>query len=157
MPEAISIRQQVVTQLDTLLKTIKVTPGGYQTNLGNNVFWWRDTPLQISELPGIVCRDISETTVRAAGQHEHVLTVQAIISLESSDSGAMIRKEIADIVKALGTQVSPNACLGGYAEDIDPPDSEVIEVEHAGIKSFGMSVNIRIHYATSPFDPYTRA
>jgi hypothetical protein len=151
-----TIRQQVVTALDTLFKTIKTT-AGYQTNLGNNVFWWRDTPLQISELPGLNCRDISETTVRAIGQHEHILTVQAVISLESADAGETVRKEIADITKALGTNVSPNVCLGGYAEDIDPPNSELIEVEHAGIKSFGMAVNIRIQYATLPFDPYTQA
>lgn len=156
MPDPITIRQRVVTALDTLFKTIKTT-AGYQTNLGSNVFWWRDTPLQVSELPGLVCRDIAETTVRAVGQHEHILTVQAIISLESSDDGATVRKEIADITKALGTQVSPNVCLSGYAEDIDPPDSEVIEVEHAGIKIYGMAVNIRIHYATAPFDPYTQA
>ena len=153
---ATAIRQLVVAALDTLLKTIKTT-AGYQTNLGNNVFWWRDAPLQARELPGIVCRDIAETTVRAVGQHEHVLTVQAVISLESSDDGATIRKAITDITKALGTQVSPNVCLGGYAEDIDPPDSELIEVEHAGIKGFGMAVNVRIHYATAPFDPYTQA
>ena len=150
------IRQLVVTALDTLLKTIKTT-AGYQTNLGSNVFWWRDTPLQASELPGVVCRDMNDTIVRAIGQHEHSLTIEVIVSVNSSDSGATMRLAISDIIKALGTNVSPNTCLGGYAEDISPPDSETIEVEHEGIKGYGIRLTFNVTYATNPFDPYTQA
>jgi len=151
-----SIRQLVVTALDTLLKTILVA-NGYNLGLGSNVFWWRDTPLQVSELPGLVCRDTNDTMVRAIGQHEHALTIEIIALLESSDSGASIRQATADIIKAIGTNVSPNTCLGGYAEDINPPDSEVIEVEHEGIKGYGLKMIFQVIYATSPFDPYTQA
>jgi hypothetical protein len=151
-----SIRQLVVTALDTLLKTIKTT-AGYNLNLGNNVFWWRDTPLQISELPAICCKDTNDTMVRAIGIHEHSLTVELTISLESSDTGAMARQAIADVIKALGTNVSPNACLGGYAEDINPPDSEVFEAVHEGIKGYGVTLTFQVIYQTKPFDPYTQA
>ncbi|MFH2073973.1 MAG: hypothetical protein ABIJ57_01310 [Pseudomonadota bacterium] len=145
-----------MTALDTLLKTILVA-NGYNLNSGSNVFWWRDSPLQISELPGILCMDTVDTTVRAIGQHEHALTIELIISLESSDTGATARQAIADVIKALGTNVSPNVCLGGYAEDINPPDSELFEVSHEGIRGYGVMMTFQIIFATSPFDPYTKA
>jgi hypothetical protein len=153
---ATAIRQQVVTQLDTLLKTIK-TPA-YNLNLGRNVSWWRpnELPLQVSELPAICCKDTNETTVRAMGQHEHALTIEAVIALESTDTGATARQAIADLVKALGTNVSPNVCLGGYAEDINPIESEVFEVVQEGIKGYGVAVKFQVIYATRPFDPYTQ-
>ena len=151
-----TIRQQIVTQLDTLFKTIKTT-AGYNLNLGNNVHWWRDAPFQTSELPGLLCRDTDDVIVRAIGQHEHLLTIEAVALLESSDSGATVRQAAADIVKALGTNVPPASCLGGYAEDINPPDSEVIEVQHEGIKGYGVALKFQVVYCTAPFDPYTQA
>lgn len=153
---AITIRQYVVTALDTLFKTILIA-GGYQTDLGDNVFWWRDEPLQLTEMPGIRCRDTLETTVRAIGQHEHSLTIEGVISVNSSDNGETMRKVKADIIKALQTQIPPNVCLGGYAEDISPMTSETFEVEHEGSKIFGMLVRFEVQYATEPFDPYTQA
>jgi len=153
---ATAIRAQVVAQLDALFKKIKTT-AGYNSNLGSYVFWWRDTPLQVSELPGVVLRDTVESTVRAIGQHEHALAIEATILIESSDSGATARNIIADVIKALGTNVSPNVCLGGYAEDISPVESEVMEVEHEGIKGYGIDLKFTVTYATPPFDPYTQA
>ncbi len=149
------IRQLVVTALDALFKTIK-TANGYNTNIDTHVFWWRDTPLQQSELPAIQAKDTVDTIVRAVGQHEHSLEIEAIISLRSSDSGATARLAEADLIKALGTNVSPNVCLGGYAEDISPPISEVIEVQHEEIKVFGLAVKFTVQFATAPFDPYTQ-
>lgn len=156
IPAGTTIREHVISLINTLLKTIK-TANGYNLNLGNNIFWWRDTPLQISELPGIRCKDTVETTVRAIGQHEHILAIEAIISLESSDTGATARQAIADVVNALGTNVSPNICLNGYAQDINPPDSEVFEVVHEGVKGYGVAMKFGVEYVTAPFDPYTQA
>jgi hypothetical protein len=151
-----SIRQLIVTALDTLLKTIKTT-AGYNLNLGNNVFWWRDTPLQISELPAICCKDTNDTMVRVTGQDEHSLAIELTIALESSDSGATARQAIADVIKALSTKISPNICLSGYAQDITPPDSEVFETVHEGIKGYGVTMVFQVIYATLHFDPYTQA
>src|SRR3990170_6560821 len=50
-----SKRQQIVSALDTRLKTI-LTTGGYETNLGNNVKWWRQEPFADTE-SGISCED----------------------------------------------------------------------------------------------------
>lgn len=128
----------------------------YSQNLGSNVFWWRETSLEESELPALLCRDTVDTTVRAIGEHEHLLTVEATIELRSSDTAEMARKARADIEKALGTNVSPNECLSGYAQDINPISSEVIEVEHKGIKAFGVALRFQVQYVTAPFDPYTK-
>ena len=150
-----SIRQQIVTQLDTLFKTI-LTTGGYNLNLGSHVFWWRVTPLQIAELPAIVLKDTQDQTTRATGrQDQHALTIEAVISINSSDFGATARLAIADFIKALGTNVAPNTCLGGYASDIAPPDSETFEAEHEGIKGFGIAITFQVLYGTLRFDPYT--
>ncbi len=153
---ATSIRQYIIPALDTLFKTIKPT-AGYNPNLGNTVFWWRDTPLQISELPAICCKDTNDTMVRVTGQDEHSLSIELTISLESSDSGATARQAIADVIKALGTNISPNICLSGYAQDILSPDSETFEVEHEGIKGYGVTMVFQVIYATLHFDPYTQA
>jgi hypothetical protein len=131
----------------------------YESSIGTNVFWWRDTdnnPLTQAELPAMTCRDTADVVVRAIGQHEHTLTIEAIASLRSSDSGDSARDAAADIIRALGTNVSPNTCLGGYAEDISPIASEVIEVVHEGIKGFGVALRFEVTYVTAPFDPYTQ-
>lgn len=151
-----SIRALIVAQFDALMKTI-TTANGYETSIGNNVIWWRDAPLQTNEIPGMTCRDTLETAVRAVGQHEKTLLIEVTAFVRSSDSGVTARKARADLEKALGTNVSPNACLGGYAEDINPPESELIEAEHEGVKIYGVRMVIPVVYCTAPFDPYTQA
>ncbi len=53
-----SIRQRIVDAIDTRFKAILVT-GGYVTDIGSHVFWWKDAPMQISDLPGMNCKDES--------------------------------------------------------------------------------------------------
>jgi hypothetical protein len=172
-----AIRQLIVTQLDTLFKSILAPTDGwaapdawwgndvwgpviYNTNLGNNIFWWRDlekNPFQLSELPGMVCRDTNQTTVRAVGQHEHTLTIEGVIMVAAADSGETARYLIADITTAIGSNCPPNVCLGGYAQDIGPLESEVFDVQHEGKKGFGVSFQFPVQFCTAPFNPYTQA
>jgi hypothetical protein len=144
-----SIRQQIITAVDTRLKTI-TTVNGYNTNLGNNIFEWRDAPLQESELPGAVYRDLQQTTVMAVGYHEHALALEILILLSGTEAATTIRKLIADVIKCVGT----DRTWGTLAEDTLPVSDEEIAIEHAGKKIGGISLKFIIQYVTKPFDPY---
>src|SRR3990170_3357246 len=54
-----SIRQQIMTAIDTRLKLITIT-NGYETNAGNNVYEFWDIALEDDELPAIIWRDGAE-------------------------------------------------------------------------------------------------
>jgi len=100
-----TIRQQIITNIDTRLKTI-LTTGGYATNLGSHVFWWKEPPFQATDLPAINCKDRVEEindelkTFEADG---YALAIGLELFFEGSSSIAELRKGIADIVKAVRT------------------------------------------------------
>ena len=146
-----SVRQEVVTALDTLFKTI-TTANSYNTNLGNNVSWWRSRPLQASELPALCLKDTNENRVVAIGQWEHLLTIEAEILVNASDDGDSMRQAAADVIKVLGTSLT----LGGIAEDIRPPGSmESVDVEQDSLRMFGALMSFQVEYYTNPWDPYS--
>ena len=56
MPD--TIRESIMSALDARLKTITVL-NGYASDAGDNVFDWREDPLQDDELDALEYRDIS--------------------------------------------------------------------------------------------------
>lgn len=97
-----SIRQQIISALDARLKAILVA-GGYQTNIGANVFDWKADSLEDADLPALIYKDISvETTIDSIASFAHRMTVQVIVAVQSATPMAEIRKAIADIDKAIG-------------------------------------------------------
>lgn len=143
-----TLRQRVISALDTRLKTITIA-NGYKTNLGNNIFGWRVIDLQESELPGAEYKDNEETTVIAVGTHLHTLPIEITINTQGGTSAEDARKLIADVVKCIGADttfsgLAQDAFIGGSTMAADQKENKIIE----------MTVKVIIEYTTNPFDPY---
>ena len=145
-----SIRQQIIDAIETQLGTI-LTTNGYETNLGSNIFVWKPEPFAATEVPGADIQDQEETTDLAAQLHEHLLT----IAVKVVGSGATIendtRKYIADVIKAVGVDVT----WGALAQDTAPTGIDLIDVAIDDAVRMGVQLNFIIQYTTVPFDPYT--
>lgn len=99
-----SIRQQIITALDTRLKTITKAKG-YGTDAGKNVFDWLDRDLADSELDAIVYRDPSnEIADETFNQTTNRLRLEIEARTKAAaTTAAQIRKIVQDIYAALGT------------------------------------------------------
>jgi hypothetical protein len=97
-----SIRQQIISALDTRLKAILVT-GGYETNIGSNVFDWKANSLEDADLPALIYKDITvETNIDSFASFAHRMTIQVIVVVQSSTPMTETRKAMADVDKAIG-------------------------------------------------------
>lgn len=148
-----SVRQQIVDALDTLFKRLLRTIG-YETNLGANVFWWRATPLQLSELNAILAEDTVEQTVAAIGEHLHTLTINLELWLRPAsrtDAGEEARQAVADLYRAIGIDTT----LGAIAQDVSPPRGvETVRAEQEGVRCFVIRTAFQVEYVTLPFNPF---
>lgn len=149
-----SLRQRILTALDTRLKTILIA-NGYETDLGQNVFEWRDTMVQQSELPALVWKDLNEdpssaTVGKTIGYHWHDLTVEmSILSSDGSSTPEQMRKCLADVTAAVGTDTT----FGGLAIRTQPvPNEAAVEQADRIIGAFRLTINI--HYQTKKWNPY---
>jgi len=146
-----TLRQKIVDAIDARLKTIK-TANGYQTNLGNNVFEWRVTPLNSdTELPGAVYSDTQDTIDLTIGLHLHTLKIVINMAAKGSASPSDMRKLIGDIHKMIGVDVT----WGGLAEDTKIT-SEIILPAHEENKFMGIEITIEVEFTTKPFDPFSQ-
>jgi len=146
-----SIRQRIISAMDTRFKTI-LTTGGYVTNIGQHVFWWKSSPLQLSDLPGMNCKDRTSEKAPGCGIYENSLPVEIEASVSGSASPEDIRKILADFEKCVGVDET----WGGLAlaTDIDGDDISVEQNEN----KIGLArVMMTIEYRTARFDAYTQA
>jgi hypothetical protein len=143
-------RQTLITAIDTRLKQILVSPGGYNYNLGSSVHEWRSTPLDDSELPAVIYRDLEEVVSVTVGKHEHRMLLEIELALSGATVPATMRKGIADIVKALGVDLT----FGGLAEDTEFEGTEAISIIQNERRIAGVILRFIVTYLTNPFDPY---
>ena len=142
-----SIRQQIINAVDARLKTI-TTVNGYNHNLGFNVFEWRDTSLSDPELPALIYRDISCETVYLEA-HRHRLHIEVELVIKDISASA-VRKMIADVLKAVGTDVQWSL----LAINTHPEGDEMM-VKQADKIIGGAIVRFAIEFRTVEWDPYT--
>lgn len=102
-----SKRQQIVNAVGLRLAGILIG-SGYKTDLGNNVFLWRPTLLEDSELPGVNYRDISATQLDTGtiGAFRWALDIEMQVITAGSTSVQAMREIINDIYTAIGTDRS---------------------------------------------------
>lgn len=143
-----SKRQQIVAAFDTRLKTI-LTGGGYNTNLGSNIFEWRVTPLAQDELPGAIWRDTDDSIEVSFQQDVHSLSIQVAVTVAGATSPADARKLIADVTAAVATDTS----LGGLAEDAKVT-GETIEFDQEERRIAGVVLTFVVEFVTNHMDPY---
>lgn len=144
---ATTVRQQIVTAIDTRLHGI-LTANGYRTNLGSNVYTWKTEPFTASQIPGADIQDGAEDTVFiTCGEHLHRLTVNVrVVSTTEAD----VRKAIADVVQAVGTDVE----FSGLAQDtgIDT-DGSVGQDQRGETLMYAGRVTLIVEYTSDPFTP----
>lgn len=147
-----SIRQQIIDAIDTRLKTILVV-NGYKTNAGQHVYEWRETPLDESLLPAIVYRDVNcDNSFMATGVHFHKMNMEIeVVCAAGTTTPAGAREIIADVVKAIGTDIEwGNLAINTY------PGIDEMQVEQNDKKIAGILMRFEIHFRTKEWDPYTR-
>lgn len=138
-----SRRQQIVEALKSILETI--------ASLSSNIFEWKDSNFQESDLPGIDIRDISEDVEVKGGRHFYTLTIEIEAKVSASTSTAQARTVMADIITKMGEKFNVN----NLAHKITPVDNELLDFE-TGNKKFGtISLRFEIEYATKAFQPYS--
>jgi hypothetical protein len=128
----VSKRQDICDAVKVRLATIKVI-NGYYSNLGSNVYEWRDTdnsPIPVGSLPAVVLKDSDvDIYTEVIGKWNHYLTLGfEIYCTHLTDVASEVRKIIEDVFKAIGTDPK----WGGLS---DYTDFEIIQGQkHLNIK-----------------------
>lgn len=149
-----AIMAAVVTRMQEILSA-----SGYYSNLGQNIYEWRPklvteggasyVPFEQTELPAIDIRDPLDTvvTIEQGGTEEHSLSVEFEIAHEAAATGQTMRKQIADVRKAIGVDVS----WGGLASDTSREmTTETVHLQ-GDRKFFRTLVRTKITYLTSEY------
>lgn len=148
---ATPIRQTLVDNIKTQLQTI-TTGNGYETNLGSNIFEWRETPIQQSELPGIIFRHINNQ--RSITFAKDVCVLRLEIEIYTQGLPAIMQKAIADVIKCIGVEgskVNPFT----VAEVIKFAGDEEIDASHTEHRFAGVKMTFEIEYIIDPWNPFT--
>lgn len=85
-----TIEQDIVDKVVELLGEIS----------GLNVFEWRDSPLEPSELPAVIVRD-TRNEVSPEDEQEHTLTLELILAAAGESSPADLRSWKQDVITAV--------------------------------------------------------
>ncbi len=143
-----SKRQDIISAVDARLKAILIS-GGYITNIGQNVKEWYQVPVDaaVNDLLSYedpTCKRIDppdEEDDNAAAYDYKRLTVNIFVITSGSTAPAKLRIYIADVLKAVGSDVT----WGGLALNttLDGDDSEVV---HEKKKLGGTQITIYIDY-----------
>lgn len=145
-----SIRQQIIDAIDSRLKTITMQ-NGYNSDIGNNVFYWRAENYGKEELPLMEYRDIACATRRKGLLEENTITVEVEVATAAGTTTAReIKSMIADTRKAIqidttwGKLAANTRCTG---------DEIAIEQKEKIIG--GAKITFEIDFRTPVGDPYT--
>lgn len=136
-------RQDIITALKAKLATILVA-NSYHTDIGAHVYEHKTGNWMANEIPGINVRDVKDLIgIHQTVDHLHHLKIELeIVVANGTSSATEMRKMIADVYKALGTDRS----LGGTADDLelgeDGGDELIIQEED---QSIGGAI-IRLEY-----------
>ena len=96
-----TVREQVVNAMADRFRQI-LTTNGYNTDVGNSVFVWKDTPFSVEELPALNLRDESSDIEDLTNATERVrLNIRTDIVVSNNDPIPTIRAILEDIRKAI--------------------------------------------------------
>jgi hypothetical protein len=146
-------RTDIITALETRLKTIKTT-AGYQTNVGNTVSVWRGNSFNPSELPALNIKYAAEPDqIDSEGLSgpknvwNRSLPVGITAVVKGGTAIADVEKIIADVWKAIGTDNS----FGGKAMYTNPESDTIIEEQEERLIT-GAIMLMKIEYRTNIYE-----
>ena len=119
------IRGQIISFFINELKKIKKS-NGFNTNAGENVFEWRDSPLQKTELPGLIIRDaLVRREIGTIGSFRWVLRIDVACFGRNAEE---IRNVIADVIKVIG--ICEEQHFGGIVTYTDISSADTMIERH---------------------------
>lgn len=120
-------RQQIIDYLDDRLRTITIA-NGYNSDVGNNVFAWRETQLQPNELPALIYTDKINGLREdgPVGMFRWSLQIEMIIAVES---GADTPKKIREIIEDVFRLVGHNLRWNNLAQTTELPSGDEMTIE----------------------------
>ncbi len=96
-----TVREQVVNAVADRFRQILVA-NGYNTDVGNSVFVWKDTPFSVEELPALNIRDESSDIEEHTNVSELFrLNIRTDIVVSNNDPIPTIRAILQDVRKAI--------------------------------------------------------
>lgn len=149
---AISRRQQIISAIATAFAGI-LTASGFQTDIGQKVTKWDQTPITERRMKGVDISDPEELSFPGTTLHQdHELTVQAVIHCkdEAGATPEYLRNAIADVWRKIGA----DRTWGALARTTEPIKSE-IGVDQAGQITGAARVQFKVKYRTSTFNPFS--
>lgn len=145
-----SRRQQIITELLSVFSKLTKLYG-HKTDLGSNVFEWKTTDFQETDLPGMGLRDTDEIVEVKGSNHYYTLTIEIEAKVQASTSTSAAREVIADIMTIIGQ----NCTLGGLAVNVRPVENELLDFEKANKKFGTILMKFEVQYITKAFQPYS--
>jgi len=147
------IRQQLMEAIQARLESIRVS-AGYLTDVGINVFHWRDPmgePFQPHEKPCCFIRDASsEITPLDSSVHEHSVAVEIGALVDRSDAVAAMRDLEADLMEAIGQDKT----FGGLCHYFQPSGAQA-DVKTTGEKNAVVRIQCEARYRTPSWNAFT--
>lgn len=150
-----SLRQKIVAAIVTRMRTI-LTANGYATNIGSNVYDWR-TQFHEDELPAVSVCDLTAETVTPDGVSNprrvaHLLGVQIRIHAVRDETPDNIRRMIADVTRAIGTDDRWHSGGVGLAMTTRPVRDGFL-IPQDSFEVIGGFVEIEVSYLTEKWNP----
>jgi hypothetical protein len=141
-----TIREQIMAKVGTALAGI-LTAGGYETNLGQKVYPWLDAELADTEVPSCAYRETVVPRRKATNLWENVMALEVKVYASSPEN---VRKQIADVIKAIGAQ---QPSWGGLSHSTQMTGEDT-GIEHKNKKVFRATLNFEILFHTAYWTAY---
>ena len=141
------MRQTIITDMITRLEAI-TTVNSYNTNIGNNIFEWREYPTDTSNYPCLIIKDVNEN-FESMGHHvhDHTLTIEWILYTSGSSCQSDMRKAISDVYSVIGDDLSWNKVC--YDTEIESMETSK---EHQESEIMSTIITLVLKYKTPAWD-----
>lgn len=101
----------------------QITTPTYSTNIGQSILYWQDYPTEYGS-DALIYRDVAEDTIEKGLDHENALHIEIEGRKFSDSPGVAANDMLADIIKALGADLTLNSLalkmfLVGNETDVD--------------------------------------
>jgi hypothetical protein len=114
-------RKDIMAALGSQLSQITIP--NYNTDIGQSVLYWQNYPSEYG-FDALIYRDVAEDTIEKGLDHENILHIEIEGRKFSNTPGIAANDMLADIIKALGIDLSLNSLaskmfLTGNETDVD--------------------------------------
>ncbi len=144
-----SVRQNIITSVKSTFQNITIL-NGYNTDFGQKLYEWKHVDVASADMDCIILRDNQCLFVDPEEPDDNVqnrqwkkLTLQVIVVTSGKTSSETLRRVVADIYKAIGT--NPTWDGNAVRTEVDGDEMELDQLN----KIFGATIiTVNITYVT---------